>query len=243
MTATDIFDAWTTYEKVVRGDYMHHRMFFDALANEAGRCLEEPLTILDLGCGDARPILPLFERFDIERYVGIDESDTALRTASHALGAANVAYELRNGSIPDVLEDVHDEFDLVVCSYALHHLATGAKGTVILECRRLLRRGGMLAIIDIFLEPGETRDAYRTRWEANARTTFSGLSAGELDELIDHVRGSDIPESVVDYAVMANLAGFDECRVRLEDAERLNKLVIFQGTSARSARTMTRSRP
>ncbi len=243
MTAADIFDTWQTYEKVVRGDYMHHRLFFEALAEEAGTRLEEPLTILDLGCGDARPMLPMLERFEIERYVGIDESDAALRSASQALEATNVAYELRNGSVPGVLVGIHDAFDIAVASYSLHHLDSSAKQATIGECRRLLRRGGMLAIVDIFLEPGETRDAYRMRWEANARVTFSGLSAGELDELIDHVREFDIPESVADYGAMAKLAGFDQCSVRLEDREHLNKLVILQGAPPRSARMMTRSRP
>lgn len=225
--AADIFAAWTTYEKVVRGDYMHHREFFQALGDEVEARLEEPLSMLDLGCGDAYPVMPLFERIDVKRYVGIDESDAALRNASRRLEAANVSYELRTGSLPAALQGLRDNVNLVLGSYALHHLASSEKQQLLCECRRLLRSGGLLAVVDVFLEPNESRDDYRVRWEANARKAFKTLTALELDELIDHVRDADIPESVAGYEAMARAAGFAGCEVIREDRERLNKLVVF----------------
>lgn len=52
VTSSELFDEWTTYKKVVASDYMHHQDFFAALAQEIGTCLQAPLSIVDLGCGD-----------------------------------------------------------------------------------------------------------------------------------------------------------------------------------------------
>jgi hypothetical protein len=70
-----LFEEWPVYEKLVVHDYMDHRAFFNRLQTEIVQRFERPVTILDLGCGDLTPILPLLTNVALYRYVGIDESD------------------------------------------------------------------------------------------------------------------------------------------------------------------------
>jgi len=227
MSTSQIFDDWSTYEKVVAGDYMHHCDFFDVLMDEIAARLSRPLAIIDIGCGDARPILPLLERFEIKRYVGIDQSQVALDRAHKALIRLSISYELQSGSMLGGLRNMAAEFDLAIASYSLHHLESCDKQATITECRRLLRPDALLAVIDVFLEEGESRPAYFERWQKNARETFASLKQGELEALLEHVHDCDIPETVSSYREFGIAAGFATVEPIREDRERLNKLVMF----------------
>ena len=82
------FDAWDTYQKVVAGDYMFHR----EIGVEMNRVLRarfdaRSFSFLDLGCGDAAALAPLLEGLPIQRYKGVDLSETALALAAENLKA------------------------------------------------------------------------------------------------------------------------------------------------------------
>jgi len=84
--SASFFDAWDTYQKVVTCDYMFHREIGAALnqllrAHFGGR----PFSILDLGCGDAATLTPLLEGLALQRYKGVDLSETALVLAAENL--------------------------------------------------------------------------------------------------------------------------------------------------------------
>jgi ubiquinone/menaquinone biosynthesis C-methylase UbiE len=220
------FDEWGIYEKIVANDYMHHRDFFDALVTEIAARLVEPLSIVDIGCGDAQPVRELLGRFDVARYVGIDQSEPALEKAGKSLISLETPGELRVGSMLGELARLDEAFDLAIASYALHHLASEEKLRALRECRRLLRPDGLLAVIDVFLEEGESRWDYLERWQENARQSYVALSRNELDTLLGHVRDCDIPASLGEYRQHSESAGFGNIELIREDAERLNKLVL-----------------
>lgn len=222
-----LFDEWTAYEKIVSNDYMHHRDFFSALAQEIDDSGHQPLSIVDLGCGDCKPVTGLLGRFEVTYYTGIDQSETALVLARKNLSRLGVPFELHCGSIIDELHGLGQKYDLVVCSYSLHHLDILLKQRVLTECRRLLKPGGVIGIIDVFREEGESRQTYIERWQNNARQNFRDLAPAELKLLFEHVRAYDFPESVSTYQKLAETAGFEHCRSVSQDPERLNRLVIL----------------
>lgn len=212
MSVLQIFDEWTTYEKLVANDYMHHREFFASLMDDVEARLEQPLSVIDIGCGDAQPVLPLLRRFEIESYVGVDQSQPAIDRAHELLTEEAVSFDLLQGSI---------------ASFSLHHLESYDKQAVLHECRRLLRPSGTLAVIDVFLEEDESRATYFERWQRNARESFTALAASELDALIDHARSCDIPEAVSDYREFGASAGFAAATLVRQDPKHLNKLVLI----------------
>ena len=222
-----LFREWSAYERVVRNDYMHHRDFFAALASEVESRLNGPLWLVDLGCGDCRPVMSLLERFDIGSYVGIDESETALAGARLRLAKMPCPSELRCGSIIEELRRIQGRHNLALASYSLHHLSRKQKQEVLEHCRRLLRPDGMLAIVDIFLEDKELPERYIERWVDHARRTFSALSAEEMQALLAHVYCNDIPETASAYRRLGKAAGFERVTTLLQDRKRLNRLVVM----------------
>jgi ubiquinone/menaquinone biosynthesis C-methylase UbiE len=227
MTTPDLFDEWQTYEKVVANDYMQHRDFFIALKSEISTRLQEPLTIADLGCGDCAPVDGLLRSFEILRYVGIDQSASALRRAQSKLTATGVNFSLCQGSILDELRALAPGYNLIVCSYSLHHLSVDAKQDVLKECRRCLAPGGLLAVIDVFRKDGEASESYTERWVDNARGSYLALDSAEIENVIAHVRSSDLPETVATYRQLAAVAGFAQTNRIAQDANCLNQFVLF----------------
>lgn len=227
MSSSKLFDEWSTYGKVVTNDYMHHGFFLAALASEIEAQLQASIAIVDLGCGDCASIIPFLDRVDAKRYTGIDQSESALVRANSNLGASGVPFALRCGSMPEDLGDLAGSFNLAVASYSLNHLRLSEKQAVLDECRRLLEPGGLLAIVDVFLDENESRQAYFHRWETNARRAFAALDAEEIEELLGHVRECDVPETVATYRKLGHAAGFDKVRPIARDAERLNRLIVL----------------
>ena len=227
MTTDRLFDEWTTYEKIVANNYMHHQEFFATLMQEVRVRLAEPLSIIDVGCGDCACVLPLLRDIGINSYTGMDLSETALARARVNLEAASAPYALRCGTMLEELRRTESEVSLVIASFSLHHLEWHDKGQVLEECLRLLRPGGMLAVIDVFLEEGESRQVYYERWEENARRSFNALEPAEMEELLAHVRACDIPETLSAYEELGRAAGFERVIPVARDAERLNRLVIL----------------
>ncbi len=227
MKTSELFDEWTTYEKVVTNDYMHHRDFFAALADELSIRLHAPLSVVDLGCGDCAPIITLLNSFEVNRYVGIDQSVSALARAQANLATTGVPFTLHCGTMLEELCKLEGDFNLAVFSYSLHHLDWSEKQDVLRECRHLLKPGGLLAVIDVFLEEGESRQAYFERWEDNAQRSFTALVPEEMEQLLAHVRSRDFPEAVAAYRRLGEAAGFEQLRSLTQDAERLNRLVVL----------------
>jgi ubiquinone/menaquinone biosynthesis C-methylase UbiE len=226
MTNT-LFEKWLAYEKIVDNDYMNHAHFFEVATSAFRQQFSDPLTVLDLGCGDAKPILRVLDELAIARYCGVDESASALARAKIALMPRDFSCELIAGDLLDTATTLSESFDLIVASYSFHHIAgCEQKERVLRECHRMLSNDGVLAVIDVFRQEGESREAYLQRWEDNARTNFAALSDAEKDTLIDHVRSSDYPESLSTYQTIGNRAGFRYVDSLAEDS--LNRLVALK---------------
>jgi SAM-dependent methyltransferase len=109
------------------------------------------LDVLELGCGAAQWSISLAGLG--ARPVGLDVSDRQLEHAREAMADAGVDFPLVEASGEDVpLPD--RRFDVVFCDHGAFNFADPR--SLVPECARLLRRGGLLAfsmptpILDIF---------------------------------------------------------------------------------------------
>lgn len=108
---------------------------------------DESETVVDLGAGTGLLTLPAASR--AARVVAVDYSAPMLdRLAERAAEARvdNVAYlraDLREVPLPD------ESADVVVSSYAFHHLDDSGKELALAEARRLLTPGGRLVVCDM----------------------------------------------------------------------------------------------
>ena len=223
-----LFEEWQVYEKLLILDYMDHRAFFARLQAEVQGRFQRPPAILDLGCGDLTPILPMLAQAPVQRYVGIDESDVALAIAASRLDELSQSSRLIRGDLVAVLDDISGPFDLVLASFSLHHLADPADKLLTLKhVRRLLTEDGFFAMIDVLCTEAEPRERYLERWIANAESRYLELQPADKALLFDHVRARDFPLSLNSWRTLGMEAGLPRVEVLLEDREGLNRLVTF----------------
>ncbi len=223
-----LFEEWQIYEKLLIHDYMDHRAFFNRLKAEILARFKRPVAILDLGCGDLSPILPMLENVPVQRYVGIDESGVALALAARRLEQLSVPRRLVKGDLLEAMADIGESFDVVLASFSLHHLSDPAYKQRALEAgRQLLTSDGLFAVVDVFCAESEPRNGYLERWIAHAEERYEKLHAAELKILFDHVRSRDFPVSLSTFKTLGKQAGLGQFEVLMKDAADLNCLVTF----------------
>jgi ubiquinone/menaquinone biosynthesis C-methylase UbiE len=93
-------------------------------------------SVLELGCGGGRLLLPILRRGTARRLVGVDIARTSLvqlaRDAPGMLVQADAAFlPFRDGI-----------FDIVLCRHLLGHLIEGRRKAAASEMLRVLKRGG-----------------------------------------------------------------------------------------------------
>ncbi|MDZ7686744.1 MAG: hypothetical protein U5O39_18700 [Gammaproteobacteria bacterium] len=230
MAVNELFDEWTTYEKVVVGDYMHHRRYFGAVSVFLDSRFERPLRILDLGCGDATPVLPSSTTLPS---IATPASTRLHRRSSLLAPISPVTPSMRRSWIARWRRS-RTASPVRSTSYwrasRSDHLPESNKQKMLQSCLSLLAPDGIVAIIDVFRDGTETREQWLDRWEADARERFDALEPDEIERLVGHVRENDLPESVVGLGQIAYAAGFANAECLAMGPERLNGALVLEGT-------------
>jgi len=164
---------------------------------------------VDLGCGTGQLSLPLAERG--ARVLAIDVSAAMIRRLE-----ANA----RERSIPNVegldipIENLSlpaGSVDLVVTSYALHHLRDADKSRVVSAAYQWLRPGGTLLVADMMFGRGGTsqdRAIIRSKVSALAKKGIGGWWRIAKNSYRYLVRVQERPVSVSAWTNMFAQAGF-----------------------------------
>jgi SAM-dependent methyltransferase len=109
----------------------------------------EPRRILDLGCGTGASTFALAKRFPQAELWGVDLSPFMLERArqrSASLEKSRVCFAQQNAEHLSDFETA--SFDLVSSSFLQHEVPRSANRAIFREAARLLRPGGILAILD-----------------------------------------------------------------------------------------------
>ena len=85
--ATAIFAQWQVYESIIDRDLMRHREIYAGIHAFVEASDPRPLSLLDLGCGDASSIARTFAGTALAHYTGVDASAAALQAARRQLAA------------------------------------------------------------------------------------------------------------------------------------------------------------
>ena len=207
--ASNFFDEWSIYDQVLDHNYMYHdEIYRDVQGILADSYESRPFVLLDLGCGSARHLARALQGRSVSRYVGYDLSDVALAHAGRNL-TAWVARSTCAGVICSRASEIGGEkFNVILTSFALHHLAASQKSTFFQLAYPRLNQEGMLLLIDTVRDDGEDRKLYLDRYCAWLRSEFKTLSSDALDLLCDHIRSNDFPETLAALDAMATRAGF-----------------------------------
>jgi ubiquinone/menaquinone biosynthesis C-methylase UbiE len=133
-------------------DYRFHRLFVEsAIPRRPYRA------ILDLGCGFGKSTRPLVDAFPDAEVVGIDLSAPNLRLAhqqAERLGK-RITFSQRAAEATGYPDG---SFDLVTATMLIHELPMPVLRKVLVEVLRVLRPGGVLAVLDFAYTGDPFRD-------------------------------------------------------------------------------------
>ncbi len=136
---------------LARADEFPHRAEADAALLELVPA--EPECVLDLGTGDGRVLDMLLARNPALRGIGLDVSKRMLSSARSRL-ADNDAIQLIEHDLVEELPDV-GPFDVVVSSFAIHHLEHDRKRALYGEVLDRLLPGGVFVNLEDVASPNE----------------------------------------------------------------------------------------
>ncbi len=113
-----------------------------------GRAAIQPgLRVLDVGCGTGTLLVTIKRRHPNVEMVGLDPDPKALARARHKADQAGIAVQLDRG-FADRLPYPDATFDRVLSSFMFHHLPAEARGGMLREVGRVLKRDGVLHLAD-----------------------------------------------------------------------------------------------
>ena len=146
-------NEWRGAEKVAdyrsRADAIPHRLEGEAVLVEL--LPEQVERVLDLGCGDGRLLGIVREARPEALGVGLDFSPPMLEAARERF-AEDGAVQFLSHDLAQPLPEL-GSFDLVVSSFAIHHLEHERKRVLYGEVLALLERGGMFCNLEHVSSP------------------------------------------------------------------------------------------
>src|SRR5215471_18891397 len=165
--------------------------------------------VLDLGCGTGQISLPLAARG--AEVVGVDVSPVMadqLRAEAERRGLGSVTAV---ATPIEALALQPETVDLIVSSYALHHLRDPDKARLVQACYHWLRPGGRLVIADMMLGRGGSardREIIRAKLGTFARRGPGGWWRIAKNAVRYLVRVQERPISMAAWAGLCETAGF-----------------------------------
>jgi trans-aconitate methyltransferase len=165
--------------------------------------LEQPLRLLDLGCGDARLIPALLDRLEVELYEGVDSSEPALERAQ-----ANLAGLPARLTRADLLARVSQDgppFTLGMASYSAHHLRPEQRPAFY---SRLKSLAPCWFFLDVMRPDQDTREAFNARLLERSRHDWASLTQEEYALVHEHIQTSDYPISRAELLALTEPHGF-----------------------------------
>ena len=209
-SAVDVFlKSWQVYRDIITHNYMFHNEISSAV-REALLMFKpgQKLKVLDLGCGDGSMTLTLLPAERIDTYIGCDLSKPALDIAQRQIDALSISAKLLCDDMLKVAEEQPDQStDLVLSSYAIHHLNANNKQRLVDQVTRVLKPGGQFVLIDIFRKPTEDRAAYMRDYMDVLRKTWSILSPDAQELVVNHATEYDYPEQTTFYQMLCAKLG------------------------------------
>lgn len=204
---------WSLYDAICEHNYMFHREIYELVGRElTSRRRPDGLSILDLGCGNARYLAPWLQAAPPRRYVGVDLSVPALDEARGFLAALEDV-SLRHGDMLHTVQALGEAFDIIFSSFAVHHLQTAEKQALFEACAPRLAPGGLMLLVDVVREEGQSRDECVEGYLRMMRTEWTRVPADAIEQACAHVAAHDFPESFSELSGLAAKAGLRESRL------------------------------
>ena len=174
------FQGWQLYQSVVQNNLMEHRQIGTALRS-VFESLDPEFSVLDLGCGDSSMAIKALEGLPVSSYAGVDLTAPALEIArANFRGTYSATWV--HGNMVDYITSCDQQFDVIMTSFAMHHLPADIKQAWLIDIAKHLTPSGRLLL-------DETVQTYLdliADWP---------LSPADKATIATHMWSSDFPES------------------------------------------------
>lgn len=232
ITNQELFQKqWNIYQKVLHGNYMGHCEIYNILHDLLVNKLQQPFNMLDLGCGDACFTAQALSNTNIAAYTGIDLSDMALEIARNNMNIIHCEQHFIQGDFSvlshESFQQKANSFDLIMASFALHHLFLPQKDLIFGEIAKMLKPNGIFILIDVFRKELEERNTYLKRYLDDVKKRWSLLTPQECLIVEEHISSSDFPETAQTLSELGRKHGFKRCDCLYQDSLDTTQLLCF----------------
>ena len=175
--------------------------------------------VVDLGCGTGQLSLPLAERG--ARVLAVDVSSGMVERLEEKARGMSIYVDGLTAPI-ETLSLPSGSVDLIVTSYALHHLRDTDKDRLVASAFQWLRPGGTLIVADMMFGRGgssQDRAIIKSKVSALAKRGAGGWWRIAKNSYRYLVRVQERPVSMSAWTAMFNRAGFTQITVRSIVAE------------------------
>lgn len=227
---------WKLYQKILSNNYMEHREIYDLLHKFLNKYFQKNFSVLELGCGDASFTVQALANTNVAAYHGIDLSENALLIAQANMASTPYTKTFLQGDISarvsELVESQSNSFDVILTSFAFHHLSLEQKDVAMEQVFHLLNPGGVFVIIDMVCTEEESQKEYIQRYLKNVRQGWQNLTAQEVEMVASHICGEDLPETKNTLDSFAQSHGFTTCECLYSDSQDLSKILYFEKKSS-----------
>jgi SAM-dependent methyltransferase len=155
---------------------------------ELARRLDAGGALLDVGAGGGGVLLAFAERLPTLRAVGIEPLPYFATRAANAIAEAGLDDRVTVRAIPAEQIDFEAEFDLVTLVQVFHELPPESKREILRRCRRALRDGGHLLIIDRCV-PGDESEIGDRRFTMSVLEQWFEVTWGNVVNTRNEIAG------------------------------------------------------
>ncbi|MGM3305344.1 class I SAM-dependent methyltransferase [Anabaena sp. WFMT] len=224
-------EQWQLYQKVLNKNYMGHHEIYVVLHELLLNYFQKPFTMLDIGCGDASFTSQALLNTQIAEYTGIDLSNPALKGAEKNLAVTKCKTNFIKGDCWELTSELaknkENKFNVILISFALHHLQIEEKDNLIKQVKKLLIPGGIFILIDIVRKEEESRDNYVKRYLENVEKYWSLLTPQEYSMVENHMSSSDFPETQQTLQTISEKYGFSDFKCVYRDSLDTTQMLSF----------------
>ncbi len=224
-------NQWALYQKILNNNYMGHGEIYDVLHQFLLGNFQKPFKVLELGCGDATFTAKALFDTSVVSYTGIDLSKAALEIANLNMASIQSSKSFTEGDfselVPELLKKQQDGFDVILISFALHHLLLEQKNDIIAQLFSLLDSNGVFILIDIVRKPEEGRETYIRRYLDEVQKSWSLLTSEEYLMVENHISSNDFPETQQSLYSIGQKHNFNRVECLYHDPLDTTQLLCF----------------
>lgn len=181
--------------------------------------------ILDIGCGTGTFAKILKEKFPYAKITCLDFAQNMIEEAKIKLVQYKDDINFLVGDFNNL--DIKNEYDVVVSSFALHHIQTDKEKLQLYKSiYESLNQNGVFLTADIVLGVNNyVKNLYDKKWEEHIIKQFTKSKNGLRNKTLERYQTDDNPSKLFDHLKWLEYSGFNQ----VETIWKYYKFAIFGG--------------